>query len=72
MTCKEAAAFVMPFGKHGGRTLDEIAGNNTGLEYLDWIRGVRMEDGKSQDIDFALAAYLDDPAMRKELNDIGR
>jgi len=67
MTHKEAAAYVMPFGKHSGRTLDEIAGDDKGLQYLDWMRGERQSNPRRQDIDNALAAYLDDPAIQAEL-----
>lgn len=67
MTFKDAAAFVMPFGKHKGRTLDDIAADDDGLQYLDWMRGVREDDGKNDQVDRALRAYIDDPAIQKEL-----
>ena len=65
MTYKEAAAFVMPFGKHKGRTLDTIASTDDGLKYLDWLRGERSWGRR--DIDSALAAYLDDAAIKREV-----
>ena len=30
------AAWTMPFGKHKGRTLAEIAGTSQGRHYLEW------------------------------------
>jgi uncharacterized protein (DUF3820 family) len=70
MTFKEAAAFVMPFGKNKGRTLDDIASDDDGLLYLDWLRGER--DGSGAEIDDALESYLDDPTIQKELERIRR
>jgi hypothetical protein len=67
MTYKEAAAFVMPFGKNKGRTLDAIATEDAGLTYLDWLRGERAAEDKNYDIDKALQAYLNDPSIKKEL-----
>ena len=67
MTFTEAAAFVMPFGQHKGRTLDDIASDDEGLSYLGWLRGVREEEEQDWPVDLALATYLDDPAIAKEL-----
>ena len=67
MTYKEAAAFMMPFGKYKGETLDGIALSDNGLGYLDWLRGER--EGKRYPLDEALAAYLDDPAIKGQLSD---
>ena len=60
---KEAAAFVLSFGKYRGVTLDAIAVTDDGLKYLDWLRGER--GGSKRDA--ALAAYLDDPAIKREV-----
>ncbi len=67
MTWGEAARFKMPWGKYKGQPLDGIATTDEGLEYPDWLRGVRAEEGKSDKVDDALQAYLDDPAIKKEL-----
>ena len=67
MTFSEASEYVMPFGKHKGRTLDAIASDDDGLQYLDWMRGAREDDGKNDQVDRALRSYLDDPAIQKEL-----
>lgn len=67
MTFAEAAKYVMPFGKHKGRTLDAIASDDDGLRYLDWLRGER---GGVNDVDRALVAYLDDPTIKKELENL--
>jgi len=73
MTYSEAAAFVMPFGKHAGRTLDDIATSDAGLRYLDWLRGEREKPGPGPrgglpDVVLsALVAYLDDPAIKSDL-----
>ena len=65
MTFAEAKNFIMPWGQHAGRTLDQIAVSDLG--YLDWLRGER--EGERQPIDKALDAYLDDPSIQKELED---
>ena len=65
---KEAAAFVLSFGKYRGVTLDAIAVTDDGLKYLDWLRGERAGHcNAKRDVDAALAAYLDDPAIKREL-----
>jgi hypothetical protein len=69
MTFDQAKAYEMPFGKHKGRTLDDIAKDDDGLRYLDWMRGAREEDGKNDTVDKALRTYLDDPSIQKELEE---
>jgi len=72
MTFKEAADFVMPIGKHKGRTLDKIAETDTGLKYLDWLRGIRAQEGKDWPEDKAMHVYLSDPTIQKELERISQ
>lgn len=77
MTFDEAKRFQIQFGKHTDygrtpKTMDEIAKSDEGLKWLDWLRGER-EEGVSKGkrvtaLDEALRTYLDDPAIRKELN----
>ena len=70
MTFSSAEKFVMPWGKHKHRTLDDIASDDEGLRYLDWLRDLRHEDNSARiGLDEALDAYLDDPAIQKELNE---
>jgi uncharacterized protein (DUF3820 family) len=38
MTPERAAGFVMPFGKHQGKTLGELAETPSGRSYLEWLR----------------------------------
>ena len=66
MTFKEASAFRMPFGKYYGMKLGEIGVSDEGLQYLDWLRG--EHEGKPQTaLDHAIATYLDDPTIRRDL-----
>lgn len=68
MIYSEAASFIMPFGKHKSKTLDSIASTDEGLKYLDWLRGERQ--GQVALIDQSLQAYLDDPAIKRELESL--
>lgn len=67
MTFDHAKRYVIRFGKYSGSTIDEIAQTDEGLRYLDWLRGER--EGKKSFLDDALAAYLDDSAIRGDLED---
>lgn len=69
MTFEESKCFVMPWGQYQGKTIDQIAQTDEGLSYLDWLRDKRSSDGLTTrfPIDDALDAYLDDPAIQKEL-----
>lgn len=37
MTPERAAGYVLHFGKHAGRTLDDILGEPSGADYLEWL-----------------------------------
>ena len=67
MSFSEAAKFVMPFGRHRGKTLDGIASDDKGLQYLDWLRGERDLEKQQTKLDSALHAYLDDDTIKNEL-----
>ncbi len=61
---KQACDYVMPIGKYRGQTLRDIAGDDEGLLWLDWLRGRRgIDPAIKQHID----AYLDDPTIEREL-----
>lgn len=64
MTFAEARKFPMPFGKCIGKTLDEIAETDQGLQYLDWFRGQKMYG----QIAVAVKIYLSDVTIENELN----
>lgn len=66
MSFDEAKAVTMPFGKHKDKTLDDVASTDDGLKYLDWLRGQRgVRDTR---LDLALAAYLDNPTIQRDLS----
>ena len=67
MTFKEAQEFQLPFGKHKGRTLDAVASEDDGLKYIDWLVGQEFVYGKTKE---ALLAYLGDPSIKKELENL--
>jgi uncharacterized protein (DUF3820 family) len=68
MTFLQSRDFKMPFGKYRGKTLDEIASNDEGLRYLDWLYGeTETEAGPVQD---ALRVYLADPTIAKDLRSL--
>lgn len=78
MPFAEAANFVLNFGKFKHlpkeqRTLDKLASTDSGLRYLDWLRGSLHErclDWQVYTRD-ALDAYLSDPAIARELGKVG-
>jgi uncharacterized protein (DUF3820 family) len=58
MTGSDACKFVMPFGKHRGKTLRDIATDGPdGARYLDWMIGAVNLDGHPGMAD-ALKAFL--------------
>lgn len=60
----DAQQFVMPLGKYKGRQFYDIAGDDDGLRYLDWLVGQDWVNGK---LKIALESYLKDPAIAKDL-----
>lgn len=62
---KSAAATTMPFGKHHGESLEQIAVDDEGLKYLDYMRGT-LEADKTELLE-AICRYLDEPVIEREL-----
>ena len=66
-TMAELRDTVIPYGKHKGRTLDDVASTGGGLLYLDkqrdrdWVR--ETHPGLAE----ALNTYLAEPAVAREL-----
>lgn len=67
---QQAKAFRMPFGKHRGVTLDDIARTDEGLRYLDWLRGDMEGKNHVGDAFKHLCVYLDDFTIASELEKI--
>jgi hypothetical protein len=73
MEFSEASRVQLTFGKHVGRTLDNIAIEDSGLKYLDWLRGDMAktpQHGSRARIFEALEIYLEDKSIKKELRRI--
>lgn len=58
---------VLHFGKHAGRTLDQVAGTDDGLAYLDWLVGQKWlrDPFKS-----TLEEYLSDESIQREIENL--
>jgi hypothetical protein len=69
MSFQTASKFIVPFGKGKGRTIDEVARDNDGLMWLDWLYGERS--GQRSPFDSALKVYMEDDSIQKELKKIG-
>lgn len=67
MKFQEAKRYIVRFGKHAGRTLDQIGSTDGGLKYLDWLRGW---EGVRPDTKEAVDAYLNHPPIARELDDL--
>lgn len=65
MSFQTAAKFIVPFGKGKGRTIDEVARDNDGLMWLDWLYGERA--GQKSQFDTALKVYMEDESIQKEI-----
>jgi len=72
MTFAEAKEVIITFGMHKGKTIDQIATEDEGLKYLDWLYGHKtIYSGTNiAKIKEALEIYLADPSIQKELEDI--
>lgn len=56
---------VIPFGMYKGKSLNQIASDNAGLRYLDWLRG---QEWLRDPLCEAIEEYLDDPVVSRELD----
>ena len=74
MEFSEAKITLMPFGKYKGKTIDQIAETDSGLRYLDWLRGEMAKDPKKNKgriiLYEAMCTYLGDPAIGRELENL--
>ncbi len=68
MTFAESQDYRLPFGKHKGERIDDVAATDEGLKYLDWMNG--LDDIRDQQLREALEAYLGDPTIAKDLGEI--
>jgi hypothetical protein len=67
MTFEEAKNTIVPFGDYLGLTIDQAATTDTGLLFLDRLRGSGRLYGKLKD---AIEVYLSDPTIERELASI--
>ena len=65
-TGADPGAFEMPFGKHKGKTLDQIAETDQGLLYLDWLWD---EIDPLTSVGIAIQKYQTLPVIQKELDE---
>lgn len=64
MTFADAASYPIQFGKYKLQSIDKIATEDEGLKYLDWLRGQGWVRGPLRS---ALEVYLEDPAIKRDL-----
>jgi hypothetical protein len=59
----------MPWGAHKGRSFGEIASDDKGLLYLDWLVGQMEQRCMDEDRQFfgALVQFLDNPAISRRV-----
>lgn len=70
MNFRDAKDTVIPWGKYGGQTIDTAASTDQGLMYLDWLRGSRENKAADSPFDAALAVYLEDPSIKRDLQEL--
>lgn len=64
-----AQRFVMPLGKHKGKQLYEIAEDDEGLQYLDWLVGQDwLKTAQHMKLRNNLESYLKDPAIAHDVD----
>ncbi len=54
--------YILLFGRYKGRKLDKIP-----LKYLDWLSGQMIDNNDKDPAYMAIAKYLSDPVIMKEL-----
>lgn len=68
MKFTDAKNVVIPFGMYQGKTIDETAQTDHGLQYLDWMVNQKWIEKKyGKELLEALKCYLRDPAIEKDL-----
>jgi len=60
---EQASSYRLQFGKHQGQTIDAVASTDSGLLYLDFLRGIKLDFHTKN----AVCTYLDDPTIAKDL-----
>lgn len=74
ITFSEASNTLMTFGKYAkdNKTLDQIAEDDEGLLYLDWLFGEMTKEpqfGYKAHIFDAMKTYLNDSSIKKEVGE---
>ncbi len=67
MTFDQACKYRMPDGKHCGKALDDIARDDDGLLYLDWMRGQDWCRGERKE---AIDTYLNHSSIASDLEQL--
>lgn len=67
MTFKDAALTIIPFGKYRGEIVDDVAQDDDGLLYLDWLAD---QDWIYGDVAIALEVYLEDEAIAADVKEL--
>ena len=67
ITTEQAGGFVLGFGKYRGRSIEQVAGTDDGLRYLDYVVG---QDWCFPDTKEAIGLYLAQDHIRRELERI--
>lgn len=62
----EPDKYRMTFGKHKGKSLNEIASTNEGLRWLDWAAG---EFDPTSSAGAAIRMYVADPQVQREIEE---
>ena len=68
MKFSDARSHVIPFGKHEGVSVDDIAVTDSGLLYLDWLRGELTQSRTRPETLQVLETYLEDGTIKRDLN----
>lgn len=66
-TVDEASGVCLPFGKHRGESIEDIARDDEGLKYLDWLVG---QTWVRTDLKDALEVFLGQEVIQRELSDL--
>ena len=56
---------VLRFGRHNGKTIEQIGESDDGLKYLDWLVGETWLEVITKRV---IRKYLSDPTIKAELS----